>query len=178
MKKIALKPRPLAAVLLVIGVALCTTAAHAQWKWKDKSGSVQYSDLPPPPSVPESDILQKPKDNARKSNSVAAAPAAAASVVQQQASAPSTPRGVDPELEAKRKQAELEQANKQKAEEAKLATARAENCARAKSYIQALEEGQRIARTNAKGEREILDDQGRAEEVRRARSVMAADCNK
>ena len=178
MKKPTLNQRKSAAILLSIGFALCASVAQAQWKWKDKNGSVQYSDLPPPLSVPESDILQRPKENTRKSTAPAASSVAAASSVVQPSSSPPAARGVDPELEAKRKQAELEQANRQKAEEAKLAAARAENCARAKSYIQALEEGQRIAKTNAKGEREILDDQGRAEEIKRARAVTTADCNK
>jgi hypothetical protein len=31
-------------------------------------------------------------------------------------------------------------------------------------------------RTNEKGEREVLDDQGRAEETARARAVIASDC--
>jgi hypothetical protein len=39
-----------------------------------------------------------------------------------------------------------------------------------------LESGQRIARVNAQGEREVLDDKGRAEEMQRARQVMASDC--
>ena len=40
----------------------------------------------------------------------------------------------------------------------------------------ALNEGMRMTRTNEKGEREVLDDKGRAEEMQRARSVMASDC--
>ena len=39
-----------------------------------------------------------------------------------------------------------------------------------------MESGQRMARMNDKGEREILDDKQRAEESRRAREVIASDC--
>ena len=39
-----------------------------------------------------------------------------------------------------------------------LAAQRRENCGRARGHASALESGQRIARTNEKGEREILDD--------------------
>ena len=39
-----------------------------------------------------------------------------------------------------------------------------------------MDTGQRMVRINDKGEREVLDDAGRADEVRRAREVMAADC--
>ena len=31
--------------------------AEAQWKWRDKGGHVQYSDLPPPAGTPDQDIL-------------------------------------------------------------------------------------------------------------------------
>ena len=37
-------------------------------------------------------------------------------------------------------------------------------------------QGIRIVRFNAKGEREYLDDKGRAEEAQRARNVIASDC--
>jgi hypothetical protein len=33
-----------------------------------------------------------------------------------------------------------------------------------------------MTRTNAQGEREVLDDKGRAEEMQRARAVIASDC--
>ena len=62
------------------------------------------------------------------------------------------------------------------AEEERLAPQRAENCRRARSHLSAMESGQRIARVNDKGEREVLDDRGRAEEMRQAREVIASDC--
>ena len=42
--------------------------------------------------------------------------------------------------------------------------------------MRTLDSGIRIARTNEKGEREILDDSQREEEVRRTRDVISADC--
>lgn len=83
---------------------------------------------------------------------------------------------LDRELEARKRAAEQEQAARQKAEDARLAAARAENCRRARSHAAALESGQRIARFNAQGEQEVLDDAGRADELRRAREVIASDC--
>jgi hypothetical protein len=35
--------------------------AQTQWKWRDKTGRTQYSDLPPPSAVPEQDILARPR---------------------------------------------------------------------------------------------------------------------
>lgn len=163
-------------LLLVVALIGATVAlpAAAQWKWKDARGQVQYSDLPPPQGTPDKDILQRPNGAlARSVPAPAAAPAAAASG----ASAPLLAvKGTDPALEAKRKEQEAAEAAKKKAEEQRVAAVKADNCMRARSQLRTLESGVRIARTNDKGEREILDDQQLAGEVRRARDVMASDC--
>jgi hypothetical protein len=83
---------------------------------------------------------------------------------------------LDRELEARKRGAEQEQSAKAKAEEERNAQQRAENCRRARTHVAALETGQRIARVNDKGEREVLDDRGRADELRQARSTIASDC--
>ena len=158
------------ALTALLGATLSLPAA-AQWKWRDKTGQIQYSDLPPPPGVAEKDILQRPNSARQRASLVVSEPASAAS-----AAAPAAPKMVEPELEAKRRKAEQEQAAKKKAEDEKIALARAENCSRAKGHLRSLEDGIRIARTNEKGEREILDDKARAEETRRTRDIIAADC--
>ena len=56
------------------------------------------------------------------------------------------------------------------------ARTQAENCTRARQMKATYDSGQRIARTNAKGEREILDDAQRASEVKRIDGIIAADC--
>jgi hypothetical protein len=83
---------------------------------------------------------------------------------------------VDRELEARKQAAEQANKDRAKADENRAAAQRAENCNRARAHVTALESGQRIARVNAQGEREILDDKGRAEEMQRARQVIASDC--
>ena len=50
--------------------------------------------------------------------------------------------------------------------------------ARAGRTARAIDDGQRLSRINSQGEREFLDDKGRAEEAQRARTVIAADCGK
>jgi len=166
--------RPYLPALLaaVLGAALALPAV-AQWKWRGGNGQIQYSDLPPPPGVADRDILQRPNGATFRAPPAAAAAAAAASA----ASGPAlAPKGVEPELEAKRKKAEQEQAVKAKAEEARMAAMKAENCNRAKAHVRSLETGMRMARVNDKGEREILDDKSRADEMKRARDIVASDC--
>ncbi len=170
--------RPLFALLAALSSTLLALPAEAQWKWKDKSGHVQYSDLPPPPGTPEQDILGKPGSQKGRvsvfqtDSAGSGVPAAAASA----ASAALLPRTVEPELEAKRKKAEAEVAARAKAEDAKIAAARADNCTRAKAQMATLDSGIRLARANAKGEREFLDDKQRADEAKRVRDIIAVDC--
>jgi hypothetical protein len=125
--------------------------------------------------VAEQDILQRP--NAAIANrrvAPIAAPASAASAAP--AAAALLPRSTEPELEAKRKKAEQETADKRKAEEAKVAATRAENCTRAKAQMRTIDSGVRMTRANEKGEREFLDDAARAAETQRTRDAMASEC--
>ena len=173
---------PMRLAALAFGAVLALSLSNpalAQWKWKDKNGHVQYSDLPPPQSVGDADILQRPSGStARRSaaptftpNSAQALAASAASAAN---GAPAKP--AETELDAKRRKAAEEEAAKRRAEEEKNNAARAENCQRAKSQLRGLEDGMRMARVNAKGEREILDDKARAEETKRTRDVINSDC--
>lgn len=164
------------ALVAALTAALLAFPAEAQWKWKDKGGRVQYSDLPPPAGTPEADILGKPGAPRRAAAVTPAAPASAASASLAAASGALVPRTADPELEAKRKKFEEEQAAKAKAEQQRVAAARAENCTRAKAQLATLESGIRLARANLKGEREFLDDKQRADETRLARDTIRSDC--
>lgn len=158
--------------------ALCVlpALASAQWLYLDKDGRKVYSDKAPPPEIPAKNILRQPGMKAP----AAAEPEAAASapVVAKAAAAASAPRisGKDKALEEKKKQAEAAEAEKKKAQAEEVAKAQAENCVRAKQAKATYDSGQRVARVNAKGEREILDDHQRAAEVQRLRSVIERDC--
>lgn len=175
--------------LIATGTAL---PAAAQWKWRDGSGRLQYSDRPPPPGVSEKDILSRPSPNAQPA-AAAAAPATAgaaaagaastaASAVAARASAAATAASAasaarfDPVIESRRREAERAEAAKQKAEADKLAAARADNCQRARTQLRTIEDGMRLSRVNAQGEREILDDKARLAEAERARGIIATEC--
>lgn len=162
--------------------AACGAAAFAQsaplppaWKWRDAAGQIVVSDTPPPRSVPDRDILERPPVQRRAIAAVAAASAAEAAAAAAAAASPKVPR-VDPELEARRRRAAEEQLAQQRQQQAQDTTQRAENCARAKDQLRALADGQRLTRTNAQGEREVLDDKARAEEMQRMRAIIASDC--
>ena len=169
------RPLPITVVCALATALLCVGMASAQsvpWKYRDAQGRIVVSDLPPPAGVQDKDILERPTAVVRR----APAPTAAAASAPATAAPTAVAQGNDPELEARRKKAAAEQEQKQKVEQEKDAAQRADNCARAKSHLAALGDGLRIARTNDKGEREILDDKGRAEEMQRARQTIASDC--
>jgi hypothetical protein len=163
---------PLFAVATLL---LFSAASHAQWKWRDKDGRITVSDRPPPRDVADKDVLMRPQV-ARRVSIAASAPASGASGATAAAGAEASKTPLEREVEARKKAAEQEQTTKAKAEESKLAAQRADNCQRARSQQAALDSGQRIARLNNKGEREVLDDNGRADEMRQAREVIASDC--
>jgi hypothetical protein len=154
-------------------VVTAAPSAWAQWKWKDSKGQVHISDLPPPRDIPDKDVMQRPADNARRAAATAAAQASAANP---SASATAAKPKVDPEIEARRVRQEQEQKAKDKAAEEKASAQRSDNCQRARQHLATLESGMRIARLNDKGEREIIDDKTRAEEMQRARQVIASEC--
>ncbi len=179
--------RPSSALLrqylpIVLAFAMSTMSLHAnaQWKWRDKDGRVTVSDRPPPGDVADKDILTRPAADARRSTAAAAAATAAAASGPASAPglAPSAPtKGpLDRELDARKRAAEQEQAAKTKAEETRMAGVRGDNCRRARSHQAALDSGQRVARVNEKGEREVLDDRARTDELRQVREVIASDC--
>lgn len=161
---------------------LLPLAAQAQWLWVDNTGKKVFSDTAPPPDVPEKNILRKgnvppPRpipgvvaldQGADAQNQPgAAAPAAAA---------PAPKPGVDKDLQEKAKKAEDEEKAKKAAEDKKLAQARAENCSRARQAKATYDSGIRVARLNAQGEREIIDDTVRAQETKRLQQVIDSDC--
>jgi hypothetical protein len=165
--------------IVAVAAASFSAPAEAQWRWRDASGRVTASDRPPPKEIPEKDILSRPASAIQRRPFAAAEPASAAASGAAAASgvlAASAPGGLQAEVEARRKRSEQEQAARTKAEEERLAAQRVENCRRARAHVAALESGQRMARVNERGEREVLDDRARADELRTARAVVASDC--
>lgn len=162
---------PCLVALLALGTAL---PAAAQWKWRDKNGLTQYSDLPPPAGTPAKDILQRPASPPERSP--AAAPVAASTASAASAAPLAAPRASDPELEARRKKAEQEVLDRKKAEEARNAAIRAENCTRAREQMRSFDSGVRISRTRPDGQREYLDDSARAAEQARTQQAIASEC--
>ncbi|MEJ7930111.1 DUF4124 domain-containing protein [Ramlibacter sp. AN1015] len=177
---------------LLLGLALTApTLATAQWQWIDPSGRRVFSDQAPPPDTPAKNILKQPGVRAPSSpaadigtqaapppasGTASTSPAAPAQAAAGSAAAATRPGGRDEALEKKRKEAEAAAAAKRKEDEERLAKQKAESCDRARQGKATLASGMRLARVNAKGEREFLDEKARDAEIKRMDEVIAADC--
>ena len=82
----------------------------------------------------------------------------------------------DPDLLARKKKAEAEAEAKVKAEAQRQAQIKATNCERARTNQTRMASGERVSITNAKGEREILDDAARAAEQKKIQTVIETNC--
>jgi hypothetical protein len=161
--------------LLAMATALVCTGAAAQWQWVDGSGRKVFSDTPPPPGLPDKNILQRPGAAGMKP-AVTTTPAPSAAPAVAPAALPSI-SGRDEQLEAKKRQAEAQEQAQKKASADKIAKAQQDNCERAKRSKTTLESGVRMATTNAKGEREIMDDAARGAELKRISEIIQSSCN-
>lgn len=167
--------------LLVCAVWLLGATAQAQWQWLDKSGRKVYSDQPPPADIPVKNILKQPKAAGMAPATVAAA--TATTTAPAQAASAAAPAGATPRLSeddkdllAAKKKAETEAQAKVKAEADRLAMVKATNCEKARANQAVMDSGVRVSITNAKGEREILDDAARAAEQKKIRTVIETNC--
>ena len=156
-------------------LALAAIGAHAQtlWKWRDAAGQLHISDTAPPPGTPARNIISGPGGLPP----VAMTPKAASDAEAPQAAASAGESALD----KKKKAAEKQKADAEKAEhdavEARNAAIRKDNCAHAQSSLQELQSGQRVARMNANGEREFLDDAQRAAETKRVQDAVTSNCS-
>ena len=158
------------AALVLLSLA---TSALAQFVWLDEKGVKQYSDLPPPSSVPNKRILKTPGQSLPRGTTEVTETAEAAD-----AGADSKPEAKAPPTIAeqnaafqKRKTEQAEKAKKAE-QEAKLASNKAENCARARANQRTLDSGARIAQTDASGQRSYMNDQQRAQQNAQNRETL------
>ena len=155
---------PIVAGLLALFIAM---PASAQYVWLDHNNVRNYSDKPPPASIPASRVLKTPRTKA--SSSAAQAPAGAtpngapASATQQK------PVAGKSEADKKKEQAEKD---KKAAEATKQAETKAKNCEKAREYQRNLDSGQRIARMGKNGERSVLTDEQRAQEQQEVQKML------
>jgi len=170
-----------AAVAAFFVFASCPVAA--QWAWKDDNGRTVYSDRPPPATVNTDRIVRQPPNK----QTVLPPPAPGADTAPRPtpdakgttpASAATAPKSLaEQEMEFRKRQQERADAEKKAQDEQTKLAAKAADCERAKGYLRAIEDGHRIERTDASGNRVYLDDSQRAGEAERTRKIVQSTCN-
>jgi hypothetical protein len=179
--------------LCCLPLVLSFTASAEIYKWKDKSGKIQYSDSPPLSNIPYTTLSGK-KAAQPAAPAQAPAPATAQPMPAPGSKAGKTPANMppggpqapaDPEASKEKVPQELKDkaaqdaANKQQDEAKKTADAQAKDqaCKSARSRLAQFEQGGRIYKVNEKGEREYFGDKEIAAELQKAKDDVAANCS-
>jgi hypothetical protein len=167
MKQVLLKSAAMTVTtLLALSMA---SAALAQYVWLDDKGVKQYSDVPPPASVPAKRILKAPGLSAHPSYSYDAPVAAG-----EDSTAKAAPTIAEKNADFMKRKIELAEKDKKTAAEAKAKADQAKNCDRAREYQQALDSGVRLGQVDPNGERSFMTDEQRTKETQGNKQYLAA----
>ena len=146
-------------LLVFFAAALLAASGFAQqYKWVDKDGKVRYGDMPPP-GVRATPLRPPPG---------AAAPASPATARKDEKLTPE-------QAFQKRQKDQQDQAAKADKASADAETRRV-NCELARANLRQLQSGERMATTNAAGERVYLDDAQRAKDTARVQQAVSDWC--
>lgn len=177
--------KPLSFIAAALAILSLPTSASGQYVWLNDKGVKQYSDMPPPASVPNNRIVKAPGSATRAPPPMpqegAAIGGSESGVATASAVAPAIEKVKTPMITAEKnmdfQKRQIEQAEKDKktAEEKQMAADKSKNCERAREYQKALDSGQRIARTDKNGERAYMSDAQRAQETKDTRKILG-DC--
>lgn len=171
----------MAAMAAAVAALSLSASAFAQYIWLNDKGVKQYSDMPPPASVPNNRIVKAPGVAMRAASAAQPDGVAIGTSENGTASATAADKAKSPMTTAEKnmdfQKRKIEQAEKDKktAEEKQLAADKSKNCDRAREYQKALDSGQRIAHTDINGERTYMSDAQRAQETKDTRRILG-DC--
>jgi outer membrane biosynthesis protein TonB len=157
----------LALALAALSAALPSLAQ--QYKWVDKEGRTQYGDTPP--AGVNATRLRGP-------SGPASAPAPEGKAAAKDAKAPKGPlTPAEQDAEFRKRQAEAQKSREKDEKASQEQETKRANCTGAQEQMRTVESGQRIQRTDAKGERYYIDDEQRAAELAKARKLVSEWCS-
>lgn len=168
-------PNALKRLTLALLLSGSCAAAFAQYVWLDEKGVKQYSDVPPPASVPNSRILKSPGALPQVAPPAVTENAETGTDKSDNATAKAPPTLADKNADFQKRRAEQAEKEKQAAEQAKQAAAKKKSCEQVSNYQRALQSGQRITKLSPTGERIYLTDDERANAMRDNRQTLS-DC--
>ncbi|OFZ99890.1 MAG: hypothetical protein A2Z64_06230 [Betaproteobacteria bacterium RIFCSPLOWO2_02_67_12] len=154
--------------LIVLFTALAAGAAQAQVQcWTTKDGKRECGDTPPAGA--------RVREIRTPAAPAPAAPATKDAAAKDAKKGPLTP--AEQEQAFRKRQIDGDKAREKENKALADAAAKKENCDRARQAQLGLESGQRIARTDASGERYYLDEAQVAAEIAKARQLVQQWCN-
>jgi len=150
---------------ILLAALLFTGAAYAQlYKWVDADGKVRYSDTPPTGA----------KAKTLKGTQSSPPTAAVAPASKDAKKGPMTP--AEQEQDYRKRQEDAKKAGDKAEQERQAKAENKENCDRSREYLGTLQSGQRIGRTDAKGEKYYLDESQVAQEIAKAQQSVQQSC--
>lgn len=161
-----------ARLLAATALMALASLAQAQYMWIDEKGLKQFSDRPPPPSIPLKHILKAPK-GMPTADSIAAE-AAAAAPAPEAAKPKAAPTVADRNADYNKRVKEKAERDEKEQAEAERKAALAENCERARMARQSLDSGARIGSVDKNGERGFMSDDQRAVESQKVNKALSA----
>jgi outer membrane murein-binding lipoprotein Lpp len=156
-------------IVMLLGAQPLLSQAQV-YKWKDKDGSIRYTDTPPP-----SNIQQKTIGTKKAAPPTDAPPPVDASRTPPGDGGSPAVKAEDAAAQVRQRNAEAEKLNKQEKEaEAKQ---KADNCKAARANFQTYNQGGRVYKMNENGERYYLADNDLKEGKAQAQSEINEYCN-
>ncbi|MBI4936893.1 MAG: DUF4124 domain-containing protein [Nitrosomonadales bacterium] len=141
---------------LPVCLLLLSFSAHgALTKWVDAEGKVHYSDEPPPANVKAKTLI---------------APSAASGV-------PAEKTYIERETDLKKSLKAREETEQKAAQQQEAALAKQKYCSSLRANLTTMEKSPRIASYNEKGERVLMDETARQQQLAEIRQRIAAECN-
>ncbi len=157
---------------LAVGGTLLMIASlgHAQYAWVDAKGVKQFSDRPPPPSIPAKNVLKAPRLAAVVAlDEATAAPAATVAAVK------AAPKSVaDREADYRKRQVDKAESDKKAEGEAEVARNKLAACTSARQSRAQLDSG--VAMRDGSEERSWLTDKQRDERKAAANKIIDEHC--
>ncbi|MCK9261431.1 MAG: DUF4124 domain-containing protein [Azoarcus sp.] len=147
--------------LVLIALLTALPVSAEIYSWKDKDGKVNFSDVPPPTGEVKT-LREAP---------------ARPPLTEKSGEAEAQPKTLaEKELAFRQRRAAEAEAKAQAEKEQSEAADRARACEDTRNQLAALKSGQRIARFNSAGEREMLNDADRAKEIERMQKQIDEIC--
>ncbi len=166
------RTRRLAALAIATVAAVYASGAAGQWAWKEDSGRIVYSDRPPP--AERQVHANPPTAVACRTDTSAGAPGCSARRRRRRTETGRRPppppvrpsRSPSATWNSASASRSAPTANARRRKSSRSRRRRRAECERARGYLRSLDDGVRISRTDASGNREYLDDAQRAAEMR------------